>query len=172
MATAEDLRVALDKFMEARKTIRGAETGYAWSAGHNQYERQTSFPIEVGGELAEPARLLLVGFPQSRELKFRISLCFNAAICRLDYTDETHPNSQRAPTDNIPPSVTGPHYHSWRSNRRFFKGASKAPELHNAEPFTMDSSFDSILRWFCHDTNIDQLSGGHLIQLPPRDRLI
>jgi hypothetical protein len=172
MATAADLRAAADAFMGARKIIRGADAGYVWSTGYNQYERYVSFPLEIDGELPQAARLQLVGFPQSREMKFRISLCFNAALCRLDFTDESHPNSRRVPEDNLPAFVTGPHYHSWVLNRRFFKGASKAPELHNAEPFTLDSGFDSILRWFCHDTNIEQLSGGHLIQLPPRDRLI
>jgi len=172
MATVAGLLAAIDGFMAAKKAIRGADQAYQWSQGYSQYERQTSFPIEVGGELPAPARLLVVGFPQSREMKFRLSLCFGAAICRLDYTDETHANSRCVPTDGIPHEVHGPHYHSWRLNRRFFIGASKPPELHNAQTFEMDTSFDSILRWFCAETNIEQLSGRHLIELPPRDRLL
>jgi hypothetical protein len=172
MTTAADLQAAADNFCRSRKIIRGADTGYTWRNGYNPNERQVDFPIEIDGEMPDGARLLLVGFPQAGAMKFRISLCYNAALCRLDYTDETHPNTLRKQEDNIPPIVTGPHYHSWRINKRFFKGASKAPELHSAEPFTMNASFDSIFRWFCHDTNIDQPSAGHLIELPPRDRLI
>jgi hypothetical protein len=172
MVSAADLAAAVEAFVAAPKRIHGADQSYEWRQGYSQYERQVSFPIEINGELPEAARLLIVGFPQSRDMKFRLCLCFNAAICRLDYTDETHPNSQRIPADGVPPIVQGPHYHSWPLNRRFFKGVSKAPELYNAATFAMQSSFDSILRWFCHDMNIEQLNGGHLIQLPPRDRLL
>lgn len=172
MATVKDMVAALDAFVEKRKRIHGAYEGYVWGPGYSQHERAVSFPIEVDGELSKPARLLIVGFPQSKEMKFRLSLCFGAAIARLDYTDETHPNTHRMLTDGIPPLVQGPHYHSWPLNRRFFRGAKTPPDLHNAATFTMQSSFDSILRWFCTDTNIDQLGGSHLIELPPRDRLI
>jgi hypothetical protein len=172
MATAKELIDAVEAFLTARKSISGAYEPCIWGPGYSQYERKTTFPIEVNGELPEAARLEIIGFPQAAKLTFRLSLCFNCAICRLDYTDETHANTMRIASDGIPHSVTGPHFHSWRVNRRFFKGTSTAPKLHNAERFVMNASFDSILRWFCQETKIDQLGPGHMIELPPRDRLL
>ena len=172
MATAGDLAVAVEAFLAAPKLINGADQPYQWRNGYSQHERIARFPIEIGGESPEAARLEIVGFPQATELKFRLCLCYNCCICRLDYTDETHLNAMRIAADGVPHSVQGPHYHSWAINRRFFRGASTAPKLANAGPFDLQVSFDSILRWFCQETNIEQLNGGHLIELPSRDRLI
>ena len=172
MGTVKELIDAVDAFVQARKSIRGAYEPYEWGPGYSQYERKTSFPIEIAGELREGARLEIIGFPQATQLKFRLSLCFSCAVCRLDYTDETHINSMKMESDGLPYAVQGPHFHSWRINRRFFKGASTAPQLRNAEPFSMDASFDSTLRWFCQEANIEPLSGSHLIELPRRDRLL
>lgn len=172
MVTAADLAAAVDKFVAAKKTIYGANLPYQWMKGYSPYEVVVKFPLEVDGELLPAARLEVVGFPRAQELKFRLCLCFSAAICRLDYTDEIHPNAMRVGEDGIPPMVSGPHYHSWGLNRRFFKGVSTAPKLHNAKPFNMHAQFDSILRWFCSEANIDQPSGGHLIALPLRDSLL
>ncbi|NDV88739.1 hypothetical protein GTW51_18735 [Aurantimonas aggregata] len=130
------------------------------------------FPLEYRGEGDKAARLVLVGFPSATELKFRISLCYNAAICRLDYTDETHPNTRRLPNDGLPAIVKGPHFHSWELNRRFFKGAPVAQRLELAEKFTVAGGFDSLLRWFCSRTNIEQPPSGHYIALPTRDTLL
>jgi hypothetical protein len=113
MATAGDLADAIDAFVGSRKSILGANEHYEWGPGYSQYERKAMFPIEIGGESPQQARLELVGFPQERELKFRLSLCWNAAICRLDFTDETHTNTMRMDADGLPPWVEGPHYHSW-----------------------------------------------------------
>jgi hypothetical protein len=172
LATAKELTEAVEAFLRARKSIHGAHESYNWGPGYNQFERKTSFPIEVNGELPQAARLELIGFPSAAILKFRLTLCFNCAVCRLDYTDETHLNTYATLADGIPNSVTGPHFHSWALNRRFLRGMSTAFELHNAEPFSKNVSFDSILRWFCQQTNIDSLGGSHLIELPPRDRLL
>jgi hypothetical protein len=172
MSAIEDLVKAINAFVGAKKVILGADAAYTWGSGYSQFERRAIFPIGIEGESPEQARLEVVGFPQSQEVKFRLSLCWNAAICRLDFTDETHTNTLRQHGDNIPYSVTGPHYHSWPLNKRFFQGAVSVVKLHNAEPFTMRANFDSVLRWFCHDVNIDQPSGRHMIGLPPRDRLL
>jgi hypothetical protein len=172
MATRDELMNALDAFVAARKTIAGVVEGYNWGPGYSPGERKAIFPLEVNGELVEGARFEVVGFPESPLLKFRLSLCFNAAICRLDYTDETHANTRRVTGDGLLAAVHGPHYHSWSLNRRFFRGASSAPQLHNAEAFTGPSNFDSILRWFCGQVNIDQPPGGHFIALPQRERLL
>jgi hypothetical protein len=172
MATRDELQKAIDTFVAARKSIAGVGEGYNWGPGYSSGERKAIFPVEVNGELVEGARVEVVGFPDSPTLKFRLSLCFNAAICRLDYTDETHGNTMRTIGDGLPAVVRGPHFHSWPLNRRFFRGASRAPELHNAEQFTTASNFDSTLRWFCGQVNIDQPPGGHFIALPQRERLL
>jgi hypothetical protein len=172
LATAKELIEAVEAFLRAQKSIHGAYEPYTWGPGYSQFERKTSFPIEMNGELPEAARLEIIGFPSATSLKFRLSLCFNCAVCRLDYTDETHANTLATRADAIPYSVTGPHFHSWELNRRFLRGMSTAFELRNAEPFPLNANFDSILRWFCQRTNIDQLGRNHLIELPRRDRLL
>jgi len=172
MATRAQLLDAVTAFVAAEKMIAGSDMGYQWGPGYSPGEAAAKFPLEVNGELLEGARLEVVGFPEAVDLKFRLSLCFNAAICRLDYTDETHFNTFRLEGEGVPFSVQGPHYHSWPLNRRFFIGASSAPKLHNAVLFTAGTNFDSILRWFCAEVNIAQPPGGHLIGLPPRERLL
>jgi len=172
MAKIVDIASAIDVFMDAEKTIIGADQPYVWGEGYNPHERVVKFPLEVAGE-QKGARLEVVSFPNEIALKFRLSICFNAAICRLDYTDENHTNTLSAPNDGVPSAVSGPHYHSWRSNRRFFKGSAMAVKLHNAEPFVNQArTFDAILRWFCADTKIRGLPPNHLIELPRRDRLL
>ena len=177
MATIPDLLDAVDAFVHADKRIAGADGPCIWAPGYNKYEKKTKFPIEVGGELIDAARLEIIAMPDRftsdrTGIQFRISLCYNAAICRLDVTDEIHPNTRRIPEDNVPPDVEGPHFHSWKLNRRFFKGISTAPELHTAELFTSKGSFDSNLRWFCQQVNIQQPDGRHVIELPTRTNFI
>lgn len=174
MATVADLTSAVDRFMSAEKWVVGADQPISsWSDGYSPNERVARFPLEVEGELLSGAHLMVVGFTGASTLKFQLSLCFNAAICRLDYTDETHTNSLLLPEDGLPHQVTGPHYHSWPINRRFFKSAIAAPQLHNAAPFFLWArTFDSILRWFCEDTRILGLPPNHRIELPRRDRLL
>jgi multimeric flavodoxin WrbA len=92
--------------------------------GFNQYEVVMKYPLEIEGEL-RGAQLMVVGFPRERKLKFRIGILFPAVICRVDYTDETHVNSISGGfLGAVPYSVTGPHYHSWVLNRRFFRGVT------------------------------------------------
>lgn len=166
-----DLLTAIDAFVRVRKRLVGADGPCEWGVGHNRYEVKTSFPLEVNGELLPSARMEVIGLPQAEGSQFRLTLCFNAAVCRLDFTDEIHPNTDRILEDGVPPSVNGPHFHSWSKNRRFFKGMFKAPELRNAEMFTPRGSFDSNLRWFCQEVNIDQPDGRHVIELPRREGL-
>jgi hypothetical protein len=172
MTGNNELLNAIEAFLQAPKTIVGVGEPFNWVAGYNQYEKRAVFPLEVAGELPPPARLEIVGFPQMAG-QFRITLCYNAAICRLDHTAEApHINSEAIQEDEVPYSVEGHHIHPWSKNRRFFKGASIAPRLHNAIPFVSQGSFDSNLRWFCAQHNIEQPPRGHLIALPARDILI
>ena len=80
------------------------------------------YPLEVEGEL-RGAQLMIIGFPREPGLKFRLGILFPAMISRLDYTDETHMNSlDGAKAWGLPAIITGPHYHPWALNRRFFRG--------------------------------------------------
>ena len=170
MAQISDLLAALDTFVAARKRLAGIHGPVNWVTGHNRYERRTHFPIEIDGELLEQARFEVTGI-QRPGIQFRLSLCYNAAVARLDHTDETHPNTLRQYGDGLPAEVTGHHYHSWPLNRRLFRGLRKAPELGLAEPFESRGSFESNVRWFCQELNIEQPDGMNLIELPPREYL-
>jgi hypothetical protein len=117
---------------------------------------------------------MIVGFPREPALKFRLGILFPAMICRLDFTDETHQNSLGGfLTRTVPLHVTGPHYHSWPINRRFFRGVTVPPRLHDALPYSGSGrTFDAVLRWLCADTKIDSLPPSHSILLPIRDTLL
>jgi hypothetical protein len=131
------------------------------------------YPLEIAGELPG-AQLLIVSFPRERALKFRLGVLHGGIVCRLDYTDEVHVNSLGgAASGDVPPYVSGPHYHSWPLNRRFFHGVAKPPKLHDAAPWNQGGrSFDAILRWFCGDTMIESLPANHRIELPWPDLLL
>jgi hypothetical protein len=132
----------------------GHDTAPQWGLGFSQYEVVMKYPLEIEGEL-RGAQLMVVGFPRERKLKFRLGILFPAMICRLDYTDETHPNSISGFLRGaVPYSVSGPHYHSWALNRRFFRGVTTPQPLHDAVSYNESGrTFDAILRWFCADTN-------------------
>lgn len=173
MATASDIAAAVDAFMATEKRIVGAETSPTWAPGFVPRERKMLYPLEVEGE-QRGAHFYIVCFPRERDLMFRLGILFPGMICRLDYTDETHANSlQGILSGAVPIEVSGPHYHSWPLNRRFFRGATVAPRLHDAAPFPGGGrSFDAVLRWFCADTKIEPIAPDHRIALPGSDRLL
>jgi hypothetical protein len=166
MASRDEIVNAITTFMAARKAIQGFNSTPVWAPGFTRHEVQMKYPLEVGGELI--GKLQVIGFPHAKELKFRLQILLDGPVCRLDYTDETHPNSISGYTNGwVPMGVNGPHYHSWPVNQRFFRGATRPPKLHDALPYTEPGrTFDAILRWFCTDTNIESLPGSHLIGLP------
>jgi hypothetical protein len=165
-----DICDAVDAFMATPKRIIGADLPGEWLPGYRPNEREMKYPLEVEGEL-RGAQLMVVGFPRERQLKFRVGILFPAMICRLDHTDETHTNSLGGIDYlGLPPIVVGPHYHSRAINRRFFRGATVPPKLHDAIPHGAPGrSFDAILRWFCADTNIEAPPANHAIGLPPQE---
>jgi hypothetical protein len=172
MATREDMVAAITAYMAARKRIQGFDSAPTWGHGFSVHEAVMKYPLEVGGELM--GQLWVVGFPRAKALKFRLQIVLDAPICRLDFTDETHPNSIDGYTNGlVPMHVTGPHYHAWPINQRFFRGATRPPKLHDALPYMEPGkTFDAVLRWFCTDTNIDSLPGSHLIGLPEPGTLL
>jgi hypothetical protein len=173
VARDADIRSAVDAFLATPKRIVGYDISPLWAPGYAPGTVEMKYPLEIEGEL-RGAQLMIVGFPRERELKFRVGILFPAMICRLDYTDETHQNSATGVLAGaVPPEVVGPHYHSWPLNRRFFRGTVRPVELHDAVPYLEPGrTFDAILRWFCTETNIEQLPPDHLIALPRADTLL
>lgn len=168
-----DVVAAIDTFMATPKRIVGSDLRPTWGPGFTVHEREMKYPIEIDGEL-RGAQIMVVCFPRERELKFRLGILFGGMVCRLDYTDETHPNTMDGYlAGTVPLSVTGPHYHSWPLNRRFFRGVTIPPKLRDAAPYTENGrSFDAVLRWFCADTMIEPLPANHRIELPGLELLL
>lgn len=164
----------IDDFMAAPKRIAGYASALAWVPGWTTAQKEVRLPIEVNGEL-QGAQILVVGYPWEPKLQFRLGLLiFRDLICRLDYADETHPNSLTGyMAGRVPEEVRGPHYHSWPVNREYFRGGTKPDKLYDAVPYPGSGrTFDAILRWFCSDTNIDPLPPGHRIELPLPEKLL
>lgn len=170
---SKELLARFDALIAAPKRVAGTDSPPTWAATFSPHERKMDYPLEVGGELLG-AHLRIVCFPRERFLKFRLGILYGGMVCRLDFTDETHTNTLGGQAVfGLPPYVQGPHYHSWPLNRRFFEGVTKAPELHDAAPYTEPGrTFDAVLRWFCTDTGIESLAANHQIALPPPELLV
>jgi hypothetical protein len=172
MTTRAQKVAQIDAFMAARKEILSPNLQGAWQPAHTPNERMLKWPLAIDGVIS--GGLLVQGDPTRRDRPFfRISILCPATICRLDYTDETHPNSHRIVGETLPAIVHGEHYHSWPINRRFFKDFDHPVEIHNAVPYVGGGKqFDSVLRWFCTDNNIEPLPPDHQIALPKWEKLI
>ncbi len=172
MVSRAERIVAIDNFMAAPKRVVRPDGAGQWRrGGASEDERELQWPLEIDGEQIPDAFLKVVGWVRERTY-FRLMMLNPMAICPLDYTDETHGNPPPH-MDGIPPLVVGPHYHSWPINRRFFSQRDPPVELSNAISYPGGGqSFDAILRWFCHDVNIEPLPPGHLIGLPRLEQLL
>lgn len=169
MPTREEFVAEVDAFLLARKTLAGIEVPGHWQPGRDNVWQRLRLPVEVDGT-QEGHRALDIEFdPTSQNMVFTINLLCHACISRLDF-DSTggHTNNFLIEADNVSMIVSGSHFHRWAYNRRFADGSKRLITLNNAEaiPQTIHS-FDSALRWFCDETNIE-LPHGHWIELPPR----
>jgi hypothetical protein len=172
VASLNQIACAVDEFLRSEKKVVGLDEPGDWSIGRNSHERVLYLPLEIRGE-QNGSKLMIVGFPRARDLKFRLGIILEVMICRLDYTDEVHENSLSAIPLEIPFTVKGPHYHSWPINREFCKGGSLPSKLLKAAPFTTSArSFDAILRWFCADNGIEGFPPHHKVELPRSDLLL
>ena len=160
------------KVLTATKNLAGIGLPQQWHPNRDPNELSIKIPLEIDG-LQVGHKLIAVFEPASHTLKFSILITVNeVCITRLDF-DKTggHTNSLLALQYNIPPIVSGNHFHRWALNKRFVTACGNLERLENAEAIP-DSirTFDAALRWFCDECNI-QLPHNHAIELPPR-RLI
>lgn len=162
----------LADFMSASKAIAAPQSQGDWRQAHNPNELIMKWPLEINGEIQPLTHLGVVGRTDTRELFFRIMILCPFAVSRLDWTQETHPNSVSGVRNGLPPLVSGPHYHSWPLNERFLKDLKHPSRLLDAAEFNGGGrSFDAILRWFCEDNNIEPLPPAHRLELPSRETL-
>lgn len=159
----------IDSLLAAPKTLGGIPD---WREGPYSGEERLIMPLLIDG-VSSRAELLVTSYPFFGHSKFRILICAEKCIWRIDHVfDEPHINSFNRPSDLHEYDFCEPHYHSWQDNRRFCTYQSLTQKLFNARIMPVDvRSFDSSFRWFCGQTNIEQPPTG-LIALPPRRRLL
>ncbi|HUZ32794.1 MAG TPA: hypothetical protein VMV19_11940 [Xanthobacteraceae bacterium] len=165
----QPIRDLIDQLLGARKTISGVPD---WQPAPYEGEERLIMPLRIDG-VSCGADLLITAYPLIGQSKYRIMLCAPKCIWRIDHVnDEPHVNSLNRPLDLTEYWFNEPHYHSWQDNRRFCTYFSLPDNLENARIIPLEiRSFDSSLRWFCGQTNIDQPPAG-LISLPPRRKLL
>ncbi|MBI1775895.1 MAG: hypothetical protein HYR63_11165 [Proteobacteria bacterium] len=159
----------IDDLLAARKELVGIP---GWREGPHPDEHRLVMPLHIDG-VSTGAEFLVTAYPLVGHGKFRIMICAPKCVWKIDHTtDELHVNSFDRPSDILEHSFMQPHYHSWADNRRFSTRSVLPEQLKNARIMPEGvRSFDSSLRWFCGDTNIEQPAKG-LIVLPPRTRLL
>jgi hypothetical protein len=159
----------IDDLLAARKTIAGLPN---WIEAPYEWEERLLMPLHING-VSGGVDLIVTAYPHFGHSKFRIMICAPKCIWRIDHAnDEPHVNSFERPLDLEETDFCEPHYHSWSDNRRFCTHGGLPDKLLNARKMPADvRSFDTSLRWFCGQTNIEQPVVG-MITLPPRRRLI
>lgn len=158
----------IDELLKAPKSLGGEPV---WQNVSYNLQRLV-MPLLVGG-VSTNAELQVHGFPVSGHAWYRILICAPKCVWRIDHVhDERHVNSFNRPSDLAEYDFTCPHYHAWSDNRRFCTPATLPDRLENARILPAGlRSFDSVFRWFCAETNIEQQPNG-LIALPPRIKLL
>ena len=159
----------VDKVIASTKYLAGIGLPQRWQPNRDPNELSIKIPIEING-LQIGHKFVAVFEPASHTLKFSILIVVNeVCITRLDF-DPTggHTNSLLASQYGIPAVVSGKHFHRWVLNKRIVTAAGHLERLENAEAIPdRIRTFDSALRWFCGECNI-QLPHNHAIELPPR----
>jgi hypothetical protein len=159
----------INDLLAARKTIEGVPR---WEEGPYVGKERLLMPLYVEGASGN-VDLIITAYPYAGHSRFRVMLCAPKCVWRTDCTiDEPHFNSFDRPADLEEVYFCEPHYHSWSDNRRFCTMQGLPDKLPNARKMPTEvRSFDSCLRWFCGQTNIEQPAAG-MITLPPRRRLL
>jgi hypothetical protein len=158
----------VDSLLGAQKSLAGDPD---WREVGHRGEHRLVLPLFIGGRTC-PLDLEINGYPNIRDLRFRIMLRMPQCIWRIDYVDdELHVN----PPEDWPAcgvSFTEPHYHTWQDNRRFASHSQVPDPLLVARILPPQlRSFDGVFRWFCDETNIAQPPSS-MVYLPARNRLV
>ena len=157
----------IDGLLAAQKTFAGEPDWIDIYHG----ESRLVMPLHVGG-VSSGSDLKISAYPLIGDAKFRIMLCAPKCVWRVDHvSDEPHVNSFNRPADLEAQSFCQPHYHAWADNRRFCAYATLPDRLENARILPKPWSFDSVLRWFCGETNIEPPQKGAIV-LPQRKNLL
>ncbi len=160
----------VDQLIAAQKAISGIPE---WRhSEHDRRELRLISPLTIDGA-STGAHIEIKSYPNSHDLRYRLLLIVEKCVYRVDHVNnEHHTNSFDRPSDLKEYSFCEPHYHAWQDNKRFCTKFSLPSELPNARlmPVTV-RTFDSALRWFCGELNIEQPQTG-LITLPSRVTLL
>ena len=135
---------AVDAFWaEPQKQLSGVppEFGESTFYREGQYGREAIWPIADNHGIVTTGQLRFVVRP-GLNLGPRISVIFNRqAIARLDFVpvDECESNPPWAANLGLPPTICGPHFHSWEHNRDYVRRRERW-ELHAATYFPFKSA--------------------------------
>jgi hypothetical protein len=162
------ITLLVDALMRAKKTLAGEPD---WKEVGHRGEHRLVLPLMIEGTVC-PLDLEINGYPNIRDLRFRIMLRMPQCVWRIDYVDdELHVN----PADDwwdCGVSFTEPHYHSWEDNRRLATHSQVPDPMPVARVLPPNlNSFDNVFRWFCEQTNIAQ-PPSNMVYLPSRNRLV
>lgn len=160
----------VDKLLSVEKTLAGAESA-EWRPGRNaEEERCIKVPLEIGGELLGP-QLVIVAFLSDSKRSFSVSLVHRICVCRLDIDWLGHPNPLPLAGETHPVRCTGPHVHTWASNRSRIESAHRLQKLPVAHPYGGSTKLMAALRWFCGEYEVVV---PHTVQLelPKAEKLI
>ena len=167
MSKGPSIAKVIDDLLAVRKTFTGEPD---WRDIY-PHESRLVMPLHIDG-VSSGADLRISAYPFIGDSKFRILLCVPRCVWRVDHvTDEWHFNSFNRPADLEEESFCQPHYHAWADNRRFCAYATLPDRLENARILLKSLSFDSVLRWFCGETNIEPPRKGAIV-LPQRKKLL
>ena len=170
MSPPPHVATLIDNLIAARKEIGGIPDWRPTDTDPSEF--RLVMPLTIDG-VSTGSHLEIISYPNATPVRFRTLLVAEKCVARIDYVfDEPHVNSFDRPHDLLEFDFCEPHYHSWSDNKRFCTRLSLPERLQNARILpTSARSFDSVLRWFCAELNIEQPPNG-LIALPMRTTLI
>jgi len=167
LPTREAFVDGVTAFLAARKSLGGIDSPQQWQPSRNGAHWCAKIPLALSGTL-HGHTLVIEANPSAAGSEFSIGIVIeDVCVTRLDFDEsEGHTNSVALPRDGVPYIVSGSHIHRWESNHRFVEWPLSLPRLRNAVELPQSiRHFESALRWFCDEMNID-LPHGHRIELP------
>lgn len=150
---------AVDNFwLDTPKTLSGPPPEFGVSTFYRDgaYNREAVWPIADSLGIVTAAQLRFVVRP-GLQLGPSMSVIFNRqAIARLDFVpaQECEPNPLWAARLGLPPTVCGPHFHSWAHNREHVWTHEKW-ELPCREPLAPQiRRFEQAFPWLADQMNL------------------